>query len=109
MDILFKDRKLEGICRDEKRMVRQLGPGSARKLRARLKDLSAAANMEEIRVGRPHRLSSDFRDSVALDLDKGMRLVLEAADDPAPRREDGGIDWASVTRGRIVFIGNYHD
>lgn len=109
MDILFISKKLEGICREEKRMVKQLGRNGARKLRARLKDLSAAANMEEVRVGRPHLLRGDFAGCLALDLDGGRRLVLEAADDPIPRREDESIDWGSVTRIRIVFIGDYHD
>ena len=90
-------------------MRKELGHNCAKKLRARLKDLSAAANMEEIPVGRPHTLRGDFEGCMALDLDRGRRLVFEAADDPVPRDEDGSIDWASVTRVRIVYIGDYHD
>ena len=108
MDILFKSKKLEETSREKKRMVKQLGPDGARKLRARLKDLSAATNMGEIKVGRPHPLRGDFAGCLALDLDGGRRLVLEAADDPIPRCEDESIDWGSVTRIRIVFIGDYH-
>ncbi len=108
MDILFKGKKLERICREERRMLKLLGRDGARKLRARLKDLSAAANMGEIRVGRPHLLHQDFDGCIALELDGGRRLVLAAAHDPAPSLADGTIDWGAVTRVRVVFIGDYH-
>jgi len=109
MDILFKDEKLERLCREERRMDRELGKPCARKLRARLKDLSAAGCMQEIRVGRPHPLRGDLAGCLALDLSGGKRLVLEAANDPVPCQVDGSIEWDRVTTVRIVFIGDYHD
>ncbi len=109
MDILFKDDKLERLCREVRRMERELGKPCARKLRARIKDLSAAECMREIRVGRPHPLRGGLAGCLALDLAGGKRLVLEAANDPVPRRDDGSIEWDRVTAVRIVFIGDYHD
>jgi proteic killer suppression protein len=109
MDILFGDDGLERLCREERRMNRKLGTRGARKLRARIKDLRAAESMTEIRYGRPHPLRGRFNGCIGLDLDGGRRLVVEAADDPVPLREDGGIDWSLVTMVRIVFIGDYHD
>ena len=38
----------------------------------------------------------------------GQRLVFRADHDPVPTREDGGIDWNSVTAVQIVEIGDYH-
>lgn len=109
MDILFKDRRLERLCREEKQMVRALGASVAKKLKARLKDLSAASHMGEIKIGRPHPLTGNFKGCMALDLSSSTRIVLEAADDPLPLREDNSIDWFKVTRVRVVFIGDYHD
>jgi len=109
MDILFKDRRLERLCREEKQMVRALGASGAKKLKARLKDLSAASHMGEIKIGRPHLLTGNFKGCMALDLGGLIRIVLEAADDPLPVREDKSIDWFKVTRVRVVFIGDYHD
>jgi len=108
MDILFKDRRLERLCREEKKMVRELGASVAKKLKARLKDLSAANHMGEIKTGRPHLLTGNFSGCMALDLGGLIRLVFEAADDPLPFRSDNSIDWFKVTRVRVVFIGDYH-
>ena len=109
VDILFKDGKLEKLCREERVMVRRLGKPCARKLRARLKDLSAAACMLDVKVGRPHPLQGRLAGCMALDLAGGKRLVLEAASEPVPKKEDGGIEWGEVTAVRVVFIGDYHD
>lgn len=109
MDILFKEEKLERLCREKRSMERELDKPCARKLRARLKDLSAAECMRDIRVGRPHPLRGRLAGCLALDLAGGKRLVLEAANDPVPRREDESIEWGLVTAVRIVFIGDYHD
>jgi proteic killer suppression protein len=90
-------------------MNKQLGKSGAKKLRARLADLQAAANMTQVKRGRPHLLEGRFKGCIALDLDGGKRLVLEAANEPNPRRDDESIDWSRVTTVRIVFIGDYHD
>ncbi len=109
MDILFKDNALRRLCTQERVMLRALGKKGARKLRARLKDLQAFSNMKEVCFGRPHPLRGHFKECLGLDLDGGRRLVLEAANEPIPRNEDHSIDWSSVTRVRVIFIGDYHD
>ena len=43
-----------------------------------------------------------------MDLTGNMRLVFEAANDPVPTRDDGGLDWGSVTEVRILEVGDYH-
>lgn len=45
---------------------------------------------------------------MALDLDGACRLVVEAANDPVPEKDDGGIRWNQVDTIRVVFIGDYH-
>ena len=109
MVILFKDEKLERLCREKRKMERELGRPCSRKLRARLKDLSAAECMREIKVGRPHPLRGPLAGCLALDLAGGKRLVLEAANDPVPCRDDESTEWSRVTVVRIVFIGDYLD
>jgi len=41
-------------------------------------------------------------------LTRNVRLVFEPADDPVPRRPDGGLDWERVTSVMIWEIGDYH-
>jgi proteic killer suppression protein len=38
-----------------------------------------------------------------MDLDHPYRLIFEAANDPIPRKEDGGLDWMKISA--IVIIG----
>lgn len=42
-------------------------------------------------------------------LDGLWRLVLEPANDPLPRKEDGGLDLARITAVEIVEVIDYHD
>ena len=108
MDILFKTDELETLCSQEKVAKISLGTKGFKKLRTRLADLMAAENMAAIVFGRPHQLKGDYAGCMALDLDRGRRLVLEAANDPIPQKDDGGINWNKVDTIRIVFIGDYH-
>lgn len=90
-------------------MQKKLGAPGARKLRARLADLMAATTMTDVKRGSPHPLKGDFAGCLALDLHGGMRLVVEPADDPVPKNDDGSIDWSSVAAVTVVHIGDYHD
>ena len=107
MEISFKDRKLQEICQSSKLMKKKYGDLS-RKLQARLADLSAADNVLEIPVGRPHPLMYGRREQYAVDLTNMIRLIFEAANEPIPRNSDGTVDWKRVTMIRIVEIEDYH-
>lgn len=109
MRILFQDDSLEDLCREERKQKKELGADCAKKLRARLADLVAAARVTDLVAGKPHPLDKDLAGKFAVSLDGGRRLVFEPAHDPLPVKEGGGIDWASVTVIRIVFVGDYHD
>ena len=109
MDISFKDRKIRVKCEDRRTAERSLGAACAAKLRTRLSDLEAAANVGELFAGRPHPLTRDRQGQYAVDLAGGKRLVFEPDHDPCPWLENQAIDWSRVTRIRIVFIGDYHD
>ena len=110
MRIFYRNRKLQGLCENSRKAAQKLGPDSARQLRARLSDIEAAANVAELpRIGAPHALAGDRRGQVAMRLAGGKRLVFEPSQDPAPKKEDGGIDWARVAAITIVEIGDYHD
>ena len=108
VDILFKTDELEALCSQEKVAKRKLGAKGFKKLRTRLADLAAAENMAAVVFGRPHQLKGDLAGCMALDLDGARRLVVEAANDPVPEKDDGGIQWDQVDTIRVVLIGDYH-
>ncbi len=110
MDILFASAALERLCSLEREGKKQLGDRSAKKLRTRLADLQAASRVTDLIAGRPHPLKRDrLGGQFALDLDGGLRLVFESANDPVPCDAAGHVIWAQVTEIRIVYIGDYHD
>lgn len=109
MDIEFASPDLQALCEQQRLMTKQLGDNCSRKLRTRLADLRAAANVAELTSGRPHPLKRDRTGHFALDLHGGKRLVFEPANNPVPIRDDDSIAWDLVTKVRIVFIGDYHD
>ncbi|HIK12331.1 MAG TPA: killer suppression protein HigA [Oscillatoriaceae cyanobacterium M33_DOE_052] len=109
MEISFRDKKLQELCEQESVAQRKLGKNTARKLKARLADLMAAANVSELQAGRPHPLKGDRVGQFALDLVHPQRLVFKPAHETIPRLEDGGIDWSQVTQIYIIWIGDYHD
>lgn len=109
MEITFGDGKLQRQCEQQALAQKQLGKSCARKLRSRLADLDATKSVSDLVAGRPHPLKGDRAGQFALDLEGGKRLVFKPANDPIPRKDDGGIDWAKVTHICIVFIGDYHD
>lgn len=110
IEILFLTPDLQRLCEQQKLAVRKLGADSARKLRARLADLSAAATVSGLVPGHPHPLKGDRAGQFAVSLAGGARLVFEPANEAVPLVARGGsVDWTRVTRVRIVFVGDYHD
>ncbi|MFM2058903.1 MAG: hypothetical protein RLY71_3288 [Pseudomonadota bacterium] len=109
MEIRFKDKTVRELCEKRATAVKKLGDVVARKLRTRLDDLEAAGTVGELVAGRPHPLKGDRLGQFAVDLAGGWRLVFSPANDPMPRRPDGGTDWTQVTIVCIDYIGDYHD
>jgi toxin HigB-1 len=110
LDILFALKNLEQLCHDDKLATRTLGAPSAKKLRARLDDLIATANLGYAPKlpGRFHGLTGDRAGQYSLDLHGGRRLVFEPANEPQPFRADGTLDLSKVTTIRVVYVGDYH-
>lgn len=109
LEIYFKDKKIRELCEMQAVANRKLGAGGARKLRARLDDLDAAARVTDLVAGNPHPLKGGRHGQFAMDLTGGWRLVFSPRHDPCPVRNDLAIDWSQVTIICIEYIGDYHD
>jgi len=109
LEIVIPDDALRTLCEQSRLAVRKLGAQCARKLRSRLADLQAAADVRELVAGHPHPLFGDRLGQFSVSLHGGVRLVFESDQTPAPCRSDGSVDWAKVTQVRIIYIGDYHD
>jgi proteic killer suppression protein len=110
LDILFESNNLKELCHDEKLATRTLGPESTRKLRARLDDLASAATLAYCRKlpGHFHALTGGRAGQFSFRLHGGHRLVIKPESIPTAGREVP-LDLNSITRIKVMWIGNYHD
>jgi proteic killer suppression protein len=111
MEISFKNDRLRKDCLDGKRATQLWGADAAARLRRRLDDLRALDTLEH--AGKPpfrcHELKHDLAGKLAIDVHRGLRLVFVPANEPVPRKTDGGLDWTKVTAICVEMIGDYHD
>lgn len=111
MDIIFQTHKLEKEFNSQNLLVRRHGKRRADLIKLRLVQLHAANVLEDLQSVpqlRCHELTGNRAGQLSLDLDHPYRLIIEPADDPAPRKPDGGLDWKRVTAVRIVGVEDTH-
>lgn len=111
MDIIFKQKKLEKLCNNHTNLVRKYGDHRAKRIRQRLDEFSAAANLAEIGTlpaPRCHELTGNHKGKLSVDLDHPYRLLFVPANDPIPHKDDGGLDWTGVTAIEIIGVEDTH-
>ena len=109
MQITYASKTIQRLCEEDKHQRKQLGENRAKRLKNRLNELRAVANVSQLQLGRPHPLSGDRAGQFSVDLDGPMRLLFEPTDQPPPTLEAGGIDWKQVSSVRILEIADTHD
>lgn len=109
MEIAFADKSLRQLCENEAIAKRKLGIKVAEKLKRRIADLRAATCIKDIVVGRPRECEGTNQTEIALDLCDDYRLVLCANHNSVPLLDSGAIDWAMVSRIKILRIEGSHD
>lgn len=111
MRVTFANERLKTGLESDKAVRRRWGEPTRRQLRARLDDLAAADCLETMRTlpGHVEELTGDLAGQLSLRLPDGLRLLFEVADDPVPRKSDGGLDWRAVRSVRVMGVENYHD
>jgi proteic killer suppression protein len=110
MEISYKSKKLEKQLTDPKKINKAFGV-MARKVNQRVKDLSGAetlADMRKIPAARCHELTGNKDGALAVDVSGNLRLVFEPEHNPKPEKEDGGLDWQQVTKIKILSVEDYH-
>ena len=73
--------------------------------------LKVADSLKDVSHKKPerrHELKGRLKGKFAVDLIYPFRLVFEPANEPVPRKEDGGIDLYQVTAVRILSVEDYH-
>jgi plasmid maintenance system killer protein len=112
MVILFKTAKLEKECNNENLMERRFGSKRSKLLKRRLTELSAVnalADLRHLPQTRCHELKGNLKGYLSVDLDHPYRLIFEPADNPIPKKQDGGLDWNKVTKVMIIGVEDTHE
>ena len=112
MEILFRTDKLKRLCCDSQAARKQWSKQLAEKLRRRLDELRDADTldvMHRLPQARCEELKGNRKGQLSVRLEGGRRLIFEPADDPFPRKPDGGLDWRGVRTIRIISVEDYHD
>ncbi|KAA1395115.1 killer suppression protein [Aeromicrobium ginsengisoli] len=111
MRIGFATGQLQRDINDSRRCVRRYGPERAKKIQLRLQQLVAAANLAEVMQlpqARCHQLRRERDEDFSLDLDGPFRLIVRVANQPIPRKTDGGIDLSEVTDLLVTEVTDTH-
>ena len=111
MQIYYRNNKLKKVCDSQKEMLKAFGAPRSKKLQQRLAELSAADNLGQISKLPPprcHELSQNRKGQLSVDLDHPYRLIFVPANDPVPKKEDGGLYWDGVTAIEIIEIVDTH-
>lgn len=114
MDILFKRKKDRHLCNKNSLLQKKCrgNPRRHKLIRARLDELADAEKLDVMRYipqAYCHELKGKRKGQLAVKLDQGCRMVFEPANDPVPKKEDGGLDWSKVTAIRILKLTeDYH-
>lgn len=99
------------VFNDPAQLRRKYGVRCAEKIEARLAQITAAATLDvlcRLPQARCHQLVADRSEQFSLDLEHPLRLIVEVADLPVPRYDDGGIDRTRVRRLMYVEITDTH-
>jgi plasmid maintenance system killer protein len=111
MTIFFLTKRLQKECSTKREAVRAHGQHCGRRLMQRMNELSAAATLADVATlpgPRCHELTGGRKGQLSVDLQHPYRLLFIPANDPVPRKPDGGLDWSKVTEIEIIEIADTH-
>jgi len=108
LELAFAEKSLRQLCENEAIAKRMLGIKVAEKLKRRLADLRAATCVKDIVAGSPRELEGVYQRQIALALCDDYHIVFCANHNTVPFLESGAIDWAKVSRVKILRIENNH-
>lgn len=111
MKVLFKTKKLQKQCSEEREMIKAFGQKMSAKIQRRLMELRAAdslADISHLPPARCHELENR-RGVFSVDLEYPYRLLFISENEPIPLKKDGGIDHQHVTEILVIAIEDTHD
>ena len=100
MEVYYKTSKLKKQLTKPRELSKTYGQ-LARKINQRLNDLKSAETLSIMRLlpaASCHQLSGTSEGELAVNISPNYRMIFEPYHDPLPEKEDGGLDWETVTK-----------
>ena len=104
LELAFSTKSVRELCENQARARQRLGERVAEKLKRRLADMRAVYSVIELVAGRPHELEGAHSGEFAVDLSGDSRILFCANHNVVPRLESGRVNWAKVSRIKIIKI-----
>lgn len=104
MEISYQDQDLRQLCLSKNRAKTQFGDEFALKLKILLADLDVWNNVNELIEGGIYVLKIDGKNYVTVELGNEGKFVFCAINLDIPLNEDRTINWAKVTRIKVLRI-----
>lgn len=101
---------MEKIFNSNRLLQKEYGE-QTKKIMMRMAVLKSAPCLASVPVFKPdrmHELTGNRKGTFAVDLKHPFRLVFEPAEEPVPKKKDGGIDLEKILRIRILAVEDYH-
>ena len=111
MQISFINKKLAKLLCSQKDTLRTYGSENGKRILLRLQQAADAENLAELSKlpqTRVHELKADRDEQISVDVKHPYRLLMVPDYVETPRKPDGGLDWARITKVTITEIADTH-
>ena len=108
LELTFDSRLLRRRCESKVKARTDFGDQVAKKLWARLADMRAAESPKDLLAGRPIVFTQANRECMSVALSDGFRILFCANHNSVPLLKSGSVDWALVSRIKILQIERDH-
>ena len=108
LELAFYSKSLRTLCEDDQCAKEKFPPIVAEALKHRLADLKAASSPIELIAGRPRTMADPSGGQLLIELEEGYRLIIVANHPDNPATDRGVLDWANVSRLKLLRIENDH-
>jgi len=106
MELAFSTKSLRELCESEINARKGLGNRVAAKLKSRLADFRSATSIKDVAACKFYELDGEREQHMAVDLCDGFRLVICPNNRIVPLTKSGQVNWAAVSRIKIVGVEN---
>jgi proteic killer suppression protein len=111
VEISSRNSRLAKVLNSERELLRTYGPDNGRRIARRLQNIADAATLEELSKlpqTRVHELAGNRNEQISVDAKHPYRLILVCNHEETPRKADGGLNWARITKVQLIEIADTH-